>query len=233
MKRLNPGPYDTEKNKMPRYLRNYEAFFADRVDQEVTLLELGFHRGGSLLMWRDYFEKGRIVGLDLVKAELEDETGRIKCYQGAQDDPVLLKRIASENAADGFDIVIDDCSHIGEVTRRSFRCLFDNHLKGGGVYVIEDWGTGYWDSWPDGRTYQFPSTKAVSRWSKILGRLARRKGVRIPSHDYGMVGFVKELVDECGWEDIARENAAAAKRPSQIERMQISTGQVFVVKKGR
>lgn len=233
MKRLDPGPYDTDKNKMPRYLRNYEAFFADRVDQEITLLELGIHRGGSLLMWRDYFEKGKIAGLDLVKAELEDETGRIKCYQGAQDDPVLLKRIASENAPDGFDIIIDDCSHIGEVTRRSFRYLFDNHLKDGGVYVIEDWGTGYWDSWPNGRAYQFPSTKAVSRWSKIFGWLVRHKSVRIPSHDYGMVGFVKELVDECGWGDIARENAAAAKRPLRIERMQISGGQVFVVKRGR
>src|SRR5438309_8699047 len=54
---------------------------------------------------------------------------------------------SGETAPEGFDVIIDDCSHIGELTRISFWHLFEHHLKPGGLYVIEDWSTGYWDSW--------------------------------------------------------------------------------------
>jgi len=59
--------------------------------------------------------------------------------------------VRSETAPEGFDIIIDDCSHIGEFTAVSFWHLFDRHLKPGGLYVIEDWGTGYMRGTPDGR----------------------------------------------------------------------------------
>ena len=62
-----------------------------------------------------------------------------------------MSRVANETAPDGFDIIIDDASHIGEFTKRSFWYLFDHHLKPGGLYVIEDWLTGYVDNWPDGK----------------------------------------------------------------------------------
>jgi hypothetical protein len=30
-------------------------------------------------------------------------------------------------------------------------CRLDHHLKSGGLYMIEYWGTGNWNDWPDGR----------------------------------------------------------------------------------
>ena len=62
--------------------------------------------------------------------------------------------MASKTAPDGFDIIIDDASHIGELTKTSFWHLFDHHLKPGGLYAIEDWGTGYLDDFTDGRKFQ-------------------------------------------------------------------------------
>lgn len=44
-------------------------------------------------------------------------------------------------------------TEIGVLARASFWHLFDNQLKSGGMYVIEDWGTGYWDKWLDGVSY--------------------------------------------------------------------------------
>jgi hypothetical protein len=173
----------------------------------VKLLELGVNQGGSLLLWRDYFPKGLIAGLDLRHVQLSDDTGRVRVYQGRQEDLALLSRIASEVAPDGFDVIIDDCSHIAEHARPSFWHLFDNHLKPGGLYSIEDWGTGYWARWPDGRAFDGTN------------------------HLAGMVGLVKELVDECGMADITKPGLGVGPyRQSKFERMMISFGQCFVVK---
>ncbi|GAG88687.1 unnamed protein product, partial [marine sediment metagenome] len=150
-KRLDAQGYDSDKGDLFWY---YEEYFEPLVDQEIKLLELGVGKGGSLLLWRDYFEKGIIVGLDMNRVHIEDPTGRIHVYQGQQQDIALLDRIAQEMAPEGFDVIIDDCSHIGELTRTSFWHLFDNHLKPGGLYSIEDWCTGYWDVSIDGRQYK-------------------------------------------------------------------------------
>lgn len=203
---LTARGYETDKG--PHYLRRYEAFFRPLVDKEVRLLELGVWKGGSLLLWRDYFPRGTIVGLDISSVTIDDPTGRIRLYCGRQDDVQLLHRVAEEVAPGGFDIIIDDASHIASFTRTSFWCLFDHHLKPGGVYVIEDWGTGYWESWPDGHQYEGTP------------------------HTAGMVGFVKELVDECGMEDLTHQTRGVGPpRPSRIAFMQVSGGQIFVVKR--
>ena len=90
---LDPARYDTDKLAHAHYLRNYEAQFKDLIDREVRLFELGIKSGGSLLLWRDYFPQGRIVGLDIEPAQLDDPTGRIRTYQGAQQDTATFDRI--------------------------------------------------------------------------------------------------------------------------------------------
>ncbi len=230
MKKINANCYDTDKKLMPRYLENYEIFFSDFVNEEVKLFELGINKGGSLLMWCDYFKKGNIVGLDINKVCINDKTGRIKCYEGSQDDINLLNKIAKDNAPDGFDIIIDDCAHIGSLAKASFNHIFNNHLKNGGIYVIEDWGTGYWDSWPDGKTY-ISKPKQNKLKSFLQKKVNKKNKFRIKSHDYGMVGFIKELIDECGMGDITNEKfGIPPKKAPKIKRMQISSGIVFIEK---
>src|ERR1700674_1869583 len=104
--------YDTDKAENAQYLRNYETVFGEFTDREVRLLELGIHHGGSLELWKDYFPKGLIVGLDINPVRLSDVSGRIRTYQGAQQNTDLLDRIGWECAPNGFDLIIDDCSHI-------------------------------------------------------------------------------------------------------------------------
>jgi hypothetical protein len=73
--------------------------------------------------------------------------------------------------------------------------------------VIEDWGTGYWDYWPDGKAYDGTN------------------------HMAGMVGFVKELVDEVGSVDrIAKNDPAHMAKPSLIASLEMRHGMVFVKK---
>jgi hypothetical protein len=224
--------YDTDKVKH-RYLEQYDRVVQPLVDQEIKLLELGVHRGGSLLLWRDYFPKGTIVGIDLQLADDLAGEERIQMFQGDQGDVRFLTEVANQAAPDGFDIIIDDASHVAQLTRISFWHLFDNHLKPSGLYVIEDWGTGYWDDWPDGKSYRERS-RLLSAGVSLLSRMKLIDGFGIHSHTHGMVGFVKELVDEEGAADLSRARlTGTARRSSKFETMMITPCMVVIAKGGR
>jgi tetratricopeptide (TPR) repeat protein len=200
--------YATDKiSTNEQSLAVYEEVFSPFVDQPIVLLELGIREGGSLLMWRDYFQFGSIVGLDVHPSPIADVSGRIHTYQGYQEDLQLLDRIASERAPEGYSIVIDDASHRGDLTRITFEHVFHNHLKPGGVYVIEDWQSGYLSTWPDGREYA-PQADVIETTAD--GKSKRR----LPSHDFGMVGFVKQLLDQS----------------NQFDRVLVAKNRVFVFK---
>lgn len=95
--------------------------------------------GASLRVWRDYFRRGHIHGLDIHPKQISER--RLTTHQGDQSD---LGFMAAFGVAHGpFDIVIDDGSHVNEHIRKSFAALFGEHLKPGGWYVIEDMATAY------------------------------------------------------------------------------------------
>jgi hypothetical protein len=169
----------TEALKPAYFYPVYERLMEPLRSMPLSLLELGIYDGGSLQTWAAYFPFARIAGLDLNPPSLPADP-RIRMFAGDQADTAMLARVAAEVAPDGFDIIIDDCAHIGAVAKTSFWYLFNNHLKPGGLYIIEDWETGYMPSWPDGRAC---TSEPDSR-------------EHMPSHDAGMVGFIKQLVDE-------------------------------------
>ncbi len=249
-KRIKPLGYGLDISKLSFLAGGYEWYFAPLVGKEIKLLELGVLQGASLLFWRDYFENATIIGVDCNPVHIDDPTGRSHIYQGSQQDTALLDCIAGEQAPDGFDVIIDDCSHIGRFTRVSFWHLFQNHLKPGGLYAIEDWRTGYMDSWPDGRRYRPKSQILHPRKDSLLGSIAfslRRysshspKLVRFPikwfigskilSHTYGMVGFVKELLDACSLGEMASPQSGNGRyRYYPIIRIHFYRNVVIVVK---
>lgn len=231
---IRPSDYNTDKDE--HFWGNYERFFAPWAGRETAILELGVRHGGSLLLWRDYFAGGPVVGLDHHAVEpVEDETGRVHIYQGGQQDLALLSEIAERHAPGGFDLIIDDASHIGELSRVSFGHLFTHHLKSGGLYVVEDWGTGYWPTWEDGAVGDRPDFRPQrpAWWRRIAMRLGTPMFQRrFPSHDYGMVGFVKEFVDEVGRGAITHEtNGAPPHENPAIDEMTVCPGQVFLRKR--
>jgi len=232
-RQLRLEQYDTDKIAN-RYLERYDQVFEPWVNREITLLELGVHKGGSLLLWRDYFPSATIVGIDIHLPESFQPGERILVFKGSQADVRFLSQVAKSVAPEGFDIIIDDASHIGELTRVAFWHLFDHHLKPGGIYVIEDWGTGYWDDWPDGKSldlesYLLPPSGIRLLWSKI----ARRLGIKFPfpGHSFGMVGLVKQLVDEQAAHDVTRQSLSGeVKRQPRFESLLITPSIVFVAK---
>jgi hypothetical protein len=251
-RRIDPTGYGLHDGKAAHLMANYESFFAPLVGKGISLLELGVGEGASLRFWRDYFENATIVGLDCDAVDIDDQTNMIHVYQGYQQDIQLLDRIVKEQAPGGFDVVIDDCSHIGRFARISFWYLFQNHVKPGGLYAIEDWGTGYWpcNKWPDGWRYKPKSHVVYSRKDRLLDgfsqglsrafprfpmltRLPFRLFIRstIPSHHHGMVGFVKEILDACSLGEIAMPRSGSGRYLSYgISHVHINPSLVMVVK---
>jgi len=214
-KQLNLDAYGTDKIRMG-YLDAYDPILAPWLDKDIKLLELGVYKGHSLELWRDYFPRSMIVGIDLALPDGFVSGERIKLFRGNQADTQFLSEVADKTAPDGFDIIIDDASHIGQLTKTAFWHLFDNHLKQGGLYAIEDWGTGYLDDFPDGKKFDSkPSTSDP-----------------FPCHSHGMVGFVKELVDEQGAASIAM-GCKAGWRLSKFQNVVVTPGIVFVTKATR
>lgn len=224
-----------------QYLKYYDPVFTPLAQQEIRLLELGIFNGGSLHLWSDYFPKGKISGIDLNIPEGFTNTDRMTAYQGSQVDFDFLDNVASQEAPSGFDIIIDDASHIGELSKQSFWHLFDNHLKPGGLYVIEDWGAGYWEDWPDGKSIQTPDnvkneSSKLSFWEKYFSGkkvpIMEETKAPLESHQYGMVGFIKQLVDEQAAHDMTRKCLTGSpERDTKFESMTIVPSIVFVKKR--
>ncbi len=211
MDRLSGEGYNTDKG--PLYLDYYESFFAPHRHRAVNLLELGIHQGGSLKMWRDYFEYGQIFGVDIQPAPIE-ATPRIHTFVGDVSTPDVFTEIESATGVGTFDIIIDDASHIGANVRSTFEHLFVNRLSPGGLYVIEDWGTGYMKAWPDGAAYHANGDV---------------DGNRFLSHDAGVVGYVKALVDHVARADVTA-GGGAVPNAFAIDFMTVAPGLVFLKK---
>jgi len=206
--------------KPVKFYAIYDRYFGDFSAGAATLLELGVYLGHSLKVWASYFSQGTVIGVD-IKENTADFSSypNIVFERGDQVDPKRLNEIILRHAANGLDIIVDDASHIGHNSAASFAILFP-HLKPGGLYVVEDWGTGYFDDWPDGNHFQEFHVEAVD------GQIIRR----IPSHDFGMVGFVKSLVDQVAGDNIKPLLSASPTRPDTLSFMHFYKEMVIIKK---
>lgn len=135
MARMHP----TDKG-LHGYLKYYRRHFAPLRRRRLKLLEIGIGGyetiggGGSLRIWKDFFPRGEIYGLDLHdKRHLA--CPRVTILQGDQNDPAFLDDMARRYGP--FDIIIDDGSHFNEHIITSFTALFP-HVTPDGFYVVED-----------------------------------------------------------------------------------------------
>lgn len=146
--------FGTDKWGAHRYTPHYERHLGHLRRQRFTLLEVGIGGaahdgvgGASLKMWKWFFPRAQIVGLDIYDKSFV-AAPRIHAYQGSQVDPEVLHRIVQEQGTPL--VVIDDGSHQSTHVRETFRLLFPL-LPDGAIYAIEDTQTSYWPQW-DGST---------------------------------------------------------------------------------
>ncbi|MEV7007445.1 class I SAM-dependent methyltransferase [Streptosporangium sp. NPDC051022] len=178
--------YGSDKWGIHRYTPHYRHHFEPLRDRPLTILEIGVGgfslsangygdpaRGGeSLRMWKHYFPRALVYGIDIVDKRALSEQ-RITILHADQSNPAELDEVIRETGP--LDIVIDDGSHRSEHVLTSLRTLFP-HLRNGGLYVIEDLQTSYWPRFGgNSDVFDSPSTS---------------------------VGFLKSLVDGLNHEEI-------------------------------
>jgi demethylmacrocin O-methyltransferase len=139
--------FTTDKWGAHRYAQHYEHHFGRLKNDEFALLEIGiggYSReragGASLRMWKAFFPRAQIIGLDIHDKSFVEEP-RIRPYRGSQTDEPLLRTIV--DSVENLLVVVDDGSHRPEHVRETFRILFPL-LPDGAMYAIEDTQTSYW-----------------------------------------------------------------------------------------
>jgi mycinamicin biosynthesis methyltransferase MycE-like protein len=140
--------YGTDKwGSMHQYPQHYQRHFGPIRDHRLTILEIGVggtldpvHSGASMKMWKRYFPRAMIYGLDVVDKSIVDAS-RLTTIMADQSRPEDVTRVAQRFGP--FDIVIDDGSHVSRHVITSFQTLFP-YLRGNGLYVVEDLQACYW-----------------------------------------------------------------------------------------
>ena len=107
----------------------------------VQLLEIGISSGGSLWLWRQFFNSYNITALDIASSWFVTQDFQPEL----ENDPNITLRwnvnsttaIAYTGLTEQFDYIIDDGDHSPESQAKTFIHAW-KFLKPGGVYFIED-----------------------------------------------------------------------------------------------
>lgn len=189
-------------DKWSSYLDYYDDIFASKRGEPINLLEIGIQNGGSLETWANYFHNAmNIIGCDI------DPNCRVLQY----DDPRINLIVDDANSdytynkinslCKDLDIVIDDGSHRSTDILQSFTTYFQM-LKPGGIYVVEDTHTLYWDSWGGEKSNKFNAYIFFKKLIDVMNFQFWDKEMTIEQYysDFfqpgGMPSFLKE-----GWID--------------------------------
>jgi len=136
--------------KWEAYFGVYERVLAPLRDAQINLLEIGVQNGGSLEIWAKYFASAKVIlGCDINQrvAALVFDDPRIDVVAADANSEFAYQDIVS--LCPRFDLIIDDGSHHSRDVVASLLRYFPM-LAPGGLYIIEDLHTSYWDKYGGG-----------------------------------------------------------------------------------
>lgn len=203
--------YGSDKHGSHFYAQHYQRHFEPLRNRKLNLLEIGIggyedpEAGGeSLRMWKRFFPKANIYGIDIYDKRAHDEA-RIKTYQGSQVDEAFLRKVKQEIG--DLDLIIDDGSHLNEHVIDTFHILFPL-LSPHGIYVVEDVQTSYW------------AEVGGIEWG----------GSPDLSAPHTMMNFFKSLVDGLNYEEFPTEGYEPSYYDRHIVSMHFYHNMVFIYK---
>lgn len=132
-KSLHAFSAGTDKSWAHQYIHVYESLFEPIRSNVRNVLEIGVLDGGSLRMWRDYFSKAHVFGIDI--------DDNIDGMQGEERITVIFGDAYTSEALSGFDlkfdVIVDDGPHTLE-TQMFCAEHYSDLLTDNGILVIED-----------------------------------------------------------------------------------------------
>jgi predicted O-methyltransferase YrrM len=176
----------------PRFVVEQYVALVERL-QPRTILDLGIYAGGSAALLAQLAQPDRLVALDIRKgcapldrhiAEHHLEDVIHPRYGVDQSDTDQLDEImATEFGNEPIDLVIDDASHLADLTRASFNRLFP-HVRPGGLYVIEDWSWAHNRMPAKSKGWQGVEPLSAFMCELLIGSACRRHAIAEVTFDY-------------------------------------------------
>lgn len=146
----NFGSDKSPKGKVHSYTQKYFKLFSKVKDNVKAVLEIGigtkfcmgenYNVGASLFMWKKFFKKANIYGVDIAPEAMINDVPRISTFVAHQEDGVQMHNVVNaimKETKGKLDIVIDDGSHAIQHQLATLIHLFPI-LPSGCTYVIED-----------------------------------------------------------------------------------------------
>ena len=131
----------TDKGSKHSYDTIYEPLFEPRRNDDINFLEVGIWKGHGMASLHDYFQNGRIYGIDIFTRMTPEEVPilqewRCDWAKGDTTNPSISGLLVAKFGV-MFDYILDDGAHHPEANMLTFRHLAP-FLKVGGYYIIED-----------------------------------------------------------------------------------------------
>ena len=130
-----------------------------------NLLEIGIHEGSSMKSWSKIYPGANIFGVDInPNSMIIGPNSNIRTDIVDQGSPAQLLQYVEDRGVK-FDVIIDDGSHIFNLSKISIESLF-NHLNDNGAYIVEDISSVYAEiggpQWPQ---------QTLQDWHKYLEKI--------------------------------------------------------------
>jgi hypothetical protein len=195
----------------------YESWLPPYKEKEnLKVLEVGTLRGDSLLGWAEYFKSASVFGLSygsnsILKPERAEllKKHNIQILRGDQGKEEVIKELCQNGP---FDVVIDDGSHYPPHQIFTFANIWSNCMNSGGIYVIEDLMTSYWDK----KTFKY-----------AYGYDLSKGGIGRPP-PYNAVEKFKQLVDVLNKNQINYRSMSILPKDDLICRIEFAPNSVAI-----
>lgn len=122
----------TDKDTVHSYLDTYESLFRSRKDAVINIMEIGILDGGSIRLWRDYFQNATVTALDISPKYFYD-SNRIRVFTGDAYTTDMITKLSDRV----YDIIIDDGPHTLESMQYA-AAKYTSLLSKNGLFIIED-----------------------------------------------------------------------------------------------
>lgn len=124
------------------YHRFYYDVLKHLCEKEFSMMEIGIEGFKSVDMWKRFFPKATIYGIDINKEYTDNN--RMFIYRADQSSRQQLQEVVQKMGSVRCDFINDDGSHVPEHQILTFNYFFSTLLNAGGIYIIEDIETSYW-----------------------------------------------------------------------------------------
>lgn len=131
----------TDKNTTHSYLPLYDVLLERVKDTAKNVLEIGIGAGGSINLWKDYFQNAQVYGCDILpKGALPQDifnNSRITMNVAVDAyDSTFFQETFLDNHIE-FDYMLDDGPHTLE-SQLKFIELYSQLISHKGILIIED-----------------------------------------------------------------------------------------------